>query len=135
VLRALLEFDALYLPKPVFAQELALKPLTPREALELSLLWQNCIRNAWIDKMLTGDLAFVLSEPLQLLAMLQRLTGEACGEIWLLREIAAPHNGEKDPGKVATFTEQLLKGNVVVWPGQDEENPFLPSVIAFHMWA
>ena len=73
VLRALLEEQGLYLPKPVFAEELGLKALTPREALDLSLLWQNCIRNTWMDKMLTGDLAFVLSDALNLVAMLHRL--------------------------------------------------------------
>ena len=73
LLRALLEEQGLYLPKPVFAEELGLKALTPREALDLSLLWQNCIRNTWMDKMLTGDLAFVLSDALNLVAMLHRL--------------------------------------------------------------
>lgn len=61
VLRSLLENQGVHLPSPVFADDTALKALTPREATELSRLWQNCIRSGWIDTMLTGDLAFVLS--------------------------------------------------------------------------
>jgi hypothetical protein len=129
VLRQILEDHADALPKPRFPAGAALLVLEPSQALQLSIDWQNCIRETWMDNMLAGDISFVRSKACLLVARLKQVKGQDGQEMWLLEEIAAPGNEPVDAAKSSPFVLELQRGNVVVVPEQQHIRGFMKSVI------
>jgi len=129
VLRQILEDHADDLPKPWFPMHADLQVLKPDQARQLSIDWQNCIREIWMDAMLAGDITFVCSKAYLLVAHLRRVSGQNGHEMWMLEEIAAPDNAPADPGHVTKFVLELQRGNVVVVPDRDRIGKFMKSVI------
>jgi hypothetical protein len=130
VLRQILEDHADDLPKPRFPMQAELEVLKLSQARQLSIDWQNCIRELWLDYMLAGDITFVRSKAYQLVARLRRVSGQNGSEMWLLEEIAGPNNAPPHPGQVTPFVHELQRGNVVVIPEQELLCDFMQSVIA-----
>jgi len=130
VLRQILEDHADDLPKPWFPMHAELEVLKPKEALQLAVEWQNCIREVWIDPMLAGDITFIRSKAYLLVARLRRVTGQNGHEMWLLEETAAPNNEMAEPGHIVKFVLELQRGNVVAIPEQERICDFMRSVIA-----
>ena len=129
VLRQVLEDHADALPKPSFPAGAALQVLEPGQARQLSIDWQNCIRDSWMDNMLAGDISFVRSKAYLLVARLRRVKGPNGQEMWLLEEIAAPGNELVDASESGPFVLELQRGNVVVVPEQQHIRGFMKSVI------
>lgn len=129
VLRQILEDHADDLPKPWLPIHADLEVLKPDQARQLSIDWQNCIRDVWMDDMLAGDITFVRSKAYLLVARLRRVKGQNGHEMWLLEEIAAPGNEPVDPVESSPFVLELQRGNVVVIPEQERICGFMKSVI------